>query len=57
MLLNELIVKYREACSMSQSMFVDELSTITSGKLSPSVGVLNGIEHGSSVTDELLSDY
>lgn len=57
MLLNELIVKYREACSMSQSMFVDELSNITCGKLSPSVGVLNGIEHGSSVTDELLSDY
>lgn len=42
---------------MSQSMFVDELSNITSGELSPSVGVLNGIEHGSSVTDELLSDY
>lgn len=57
MLLNELIVKYREACSMSQSMFVDELSNITCGELSPSVGVLNGIEHGSSVTDELLSDY
>ena len=57
MLLNELLVKYREACSMSQSMFVDELSSITSGKLSPSVGVLNGVEHGSAITDELLSDY
>lgn len=57
MLLKDLIVKYREASSMSQSMFVDELAFITSGSLAPSVGVLNGIEHGSGITDEHLFDY
>lgn len=55
--LYEYIRKYRELSSMTQTMFADEIFNNTNGKIKPTVGVVNGIERGGSITDKNLYDY
>jgi hypothetical protein len=38
-------------------MFADEIFNNTNGKIKPTVGVVNGIERGGSITDKNLYDY
>lgn len=55
--LYEYIRKYRELSYMTQTMFADEIFNNTNGKIKPTVGVVNGIERGGSITDKNLYDY
>lgn len=55
--LYEYIRKYRELSSMTQTMFAEEINNNTNGKIKPTVGVINGIERGGSITDKNLYDY
>lgn len=55
--LYEYIRKYRELSSMTQSMFAEEIYKNTNCKIKPTVGVINGIERGGSITDKNLYDY
>lgn len=57
MKLHEYIRRYRELSSMTQSMFAEEICNNTNGKVRPTIGVINGIERGGSITDENLYDY
>lgn len=57
MQLHELLKKYREACFLTQAMFSEEISINSDIDDKFSIGVLNGVERGGSITDKRLFYY
>lgn len=55
--LHDLIKKYRDVSFLTQSMFAKEICNNTNGKIKPTIGVINGIERGGTITDERLYNY
>lgn len=53
----KLLKEYREACSLTQQMLVNEIEIESNFKVKISVPIINGIEHGSSVINPELSTY
>lgn len=52
-----LLKEYRDACSLTQQMLVNEIEIESGYKVKTSVSVINGIEHGGSVISPELSTY
>lgn len=52
-----ILKEYREACSLTQQMLVNEIEIESIYKVKISVPIINGIEHGSSVINPALSTY
>lgn len=52
-----LLKEYRDACSLTQQMLVNEMEIESGYKVKTSVSVINGIEHGGSVISPELSTY
>lgn len=52
-----LLKEYREACSLTQQMLVNEIEMESRHKIKTSVSIINGIEHGSSIVNAELSTY
>lgn len=53
----KLLKEYREACSLTQQMLVNEIEMESRNKIKTSVSIINGIEHGSSIINAELSTY
>lgn len=53
----KILKEYREACSLTQQMLVNEIEIESNFKVKISVPIINGIEHGSSVINPALSTY
>lgn len=52
-----ILKEYREACSLTQQMLVNEIEMESRNKIKTSVSIINGIEHGSSIINAELSTY
>lgn len=55
--ISTLLKEYREACSLTQQMLVNEIEMESRNKIKTSVSIINGIEHGSNIINAELSTY